>query len=102
MSVTAARLSPPTTGTIVQFIGTQIDADLQFYPGDQAKYERLSKLYNIWTQRRAQFVNAAARDVPLPRLFYYGPHLGWMDAADFLIVLCDIDQRKDRLERVPA
>ncbi|MDB5937570.1 MAG: hypothetical protein JWQ01_4914 [Massilia sp.] len=100
----ALRKTAPTSGTITEFIAGQIDDDLVAYPGNQAKYARLSKLYNIWSARRAQFVTALACDHDIPRLFYYGPHLGWMNAADFLIVLGMIDGKKTALERavVPA
>jgi hypothetical protein len=101
--MSALRKSAPTRGTITEFIAGQIDADLQFYPGNQAKYARLSKLWNIWSARRAQFVFAlACDDDDMPRIFYYGSHLGWMNAADFLIILAAIDGRKTTLERVPA
>lgn len=102
--MSALRKTAPTSGTITEFIAAQIDADLQFYPGDHAKYSRLSKLYNIWNARRAQFVFALACDADMPRIFYYGPHLGWMNAADFLIILAAIDGKKTALERavVPA
>lgn len=101
--MTALRKTAPTSGTITEFIAGQIDADLAAYPGAQAKYARLSKLHNIWTARRAQFVFALARDDDeMPRLFYYGPALGWMSAADFLIVLGMIDGKKSALEMVAS
>ena len=100
--MSALRKTAPTSGTITEFIAGQIDDDLRHYPGDQAKYARLSKLRNIWLARRAQFVTALAVDDDMPRIFYYGPHLGWMNAADFLIVLGMIDGKKTALERVPA
>lgn len=103
--MSALREVAPTSGTITEFIAGQIDDDLAAYPGNQARYARLSKLYNIWSARRAQFVTALAVDADeLPRLFYYGPHLGWMNAADFIIILAAIDGKKTALERasVPA
>jgi hypothetical protein len=101
--MSALLKTAPTSGTITEFIAGQIDDDLVAYPGNQAKYARLSKLWNIWSARRAQFVFAlACDDDDMPRIFYYGSHLGWMNAADFLIILAAIDGRKTTLERVPA
>lgn len=83
-------LPPTITGWLEQELAKKLAAQ----PDDYHRYRLLSQQWNVWSERRRQFVEDH-------RLFTH-PHYGSMQLIDYLTVLCAIDAAKTKLEQVPA
>lgn len=83
--------------TLTEFLAAELDRKLDSLPSDQARYEMLSRQYNVWTEFRRVFAEHGRQPFGVAHPVY-----GEMDAMDFAIVLATIDGKKNALERVPA
>lgn len=77
--------------TITDWLQIKLDEKLAAQPNDGARYRLLSQQWNVWSERRRQFVE--------DEVLFTHPHYGSMHLIDYLTVLCMIDGAKSKLER---
>lgn len=79
--------------TLADWLAAELRKALAGLPTDQARYETLSRQYNAWQSRRRVFFATFGKS-ELPHPVY-----GRIAAADFVVVLADIDAAKTTLEK---
>jgi hypothetical protein len=89
-----SQASPPT---LIDWLCAELDKKLESLPSDQARHRTLILQGNVWRDKYAAFAARGVQPFGEPH-----PTYGEMTAYDFALLLCAIDERKNRLVREAA